>query len=137
MKKLFGFIFFIFPISCFSIPCDCQLLFLPPLQGGLEQSLKLVKVFELEEYNRYSKINYKKCRSSCSKHFGSSFYGENLTQTLRDHSAQLISEGKLPFSCVGQTQLKFPIKLKAFLGDRNLGVVEDFIEVINYDKQCF
>ncbi len=137
MKIILGFIILLISVRAFSIPCDCDVFALTPLSGGSVKEAKLLITLEVEEYSRFSKVNYSNCRKSCVKEFGRTFYGEKLTQSLRDLTAQLISEGKIPSSCINQMQVKYPIKLKVRFGMKNLGVAEDLIEVINFDNQCF
>lgn len=137
MKFFLGLSFLFFSFNSFSIPCDCKIFVGPPLIGSLHEGYKVLKVLEVEEFSVYSKRNFQKCRVSCVNEFGEYLGKNKLDQLLRDHTVQLLSEKKIGFSCVNQLNLKYPIKVKAELGSKNLGSIEDFIEVINYENRCF
>jgi hypothetical protein len=135
MKLIFFFIFLI-PLSAYSIQCDCEVRIYGPLTGPQTLGIKILKVFELEEFNRHSLSNHDLCRESCVKTFEKEVTSKRLKFELLNYSQELIEKNIIGYNCSGLTTLKFPIRTKAFLGGKGLGNVSDFIEVVSFEKAC-
>jgi hypothetical protein len=120
-----------------AIPCDCHVQSVAPIGLSSSSDPKTLKVLEVEEFSTYSNKNYSLCMKSCVQEFQEEFLGEKLNQHLRAYAGELMSAGQLGTSCAFPLELKFPIKVKAVLGSKNLGSVENFNEFIIFEVQCF
>jgi len=134
--KLIFFIVFIFSFNAFSIQCDCEVRIYGPLTGPQSLGVKILKVFELEEFSRHSSVHHDLCRESCTKTFEKEMTNKRLKLELLNYSQELIEENIIGYNCTGPTTLKFPVRVKALLGGKGLGNVSDFIEVIDFEKFC-
>lgn len=134
--KLIFFIVFIFSFNALSIQCDCEVRIYGPITGPQTLSLKILKVFELEEFSQHSSVNHNLCRESCTKTFEKEMTNKRLKFELLSYSQELIEENIIGYNCTGPTTLKFPVRVKALLGGKGLGNVSDFIEVIDFEKFC-
>ena len=73
----------------------------------------------------------------CLKTFEENLPVERMTALLIIHSSRLIREGLLGYNCTGLTTVKYPVRVKASLGNLNLGNVADQVYVVNHEEQCF
>lgn len=62
---------------------------------------------------------------------------DRLNALLVTLSQELIQEKVLGFNCTGLTTLKYPVRVKAKLGDMSLGNVENLVQVVNHEEICF
>ncbi len=62
---------------------------------------------------------------------------ERLNALLMSLTQDMINERVVGYNCTGLTTLKFPIRVKAKLGDMSLGNVEDLTQVVNFEEICF
>jgi hypothetical protein len=127
-------IFWIGPV--FAIPCDCEVRALAPLTGSHKMSPVILKTYELEEFSSFAKASSKKCQSSCLREFQRDMTQDHLIGLLETYSSQLNEEKSIGVNCTGETTLKFPIKVKAKLGKKGLGLVTSFIQVIHFNQSC-
>ena len=93
--------------------------------------------YQLEEYSSYSLKNQLECRKNCLKRFEEDMPSERLNALLMSYSQSLINEKALGYNCTGLTTLKYPVRVKASLGQLGLGNVADIIQVINHEELCF
>jgi hypothetical protein len=121
----------------FAIHCDCEVYVLPPTSGPQSIPAKKLAVFEIHEFSSYSKKSQFLCRNLCGQEVEEKLSSSDLARQLKDYSASLVENKLIGYSCSGFTTLKYPIKVKAVLGNRGLGSVADFTQVVNYTHNCF
>jgi hypothetical protein len=121
----------------FAIGCDCEIRIFSPLTGPQTLPSWTLNVFKLEEYSSFSSKNLKICRDSCLKKFQSEVLNNEIYIQLLSYSEDLIKKRLIGFNCTGVTTLKFPVRVKASLGNLGIGNVADFIQVINLQEVCF
>ena len=62
---------------------------------------------------------------------------ERLNALLVTLSKEFIDERVVGYNCTGLTTLKYPVRVKAKLGDMSLGNVEDLTQVVSHEEVCF
>lgn len=124
-------------MKAFAIGCDCEVRVHSPMTGSYQMKPNTFRVYELEEYSTYSKRNQRECRKSCAEKFQSDMTSDRLNALLLTYSQSLIDEKAVGFNCTGLTTLKYPVRVKARLGELGLGTVADFVQVVNHEELCF
>jgi hypothetical protein len=117
--------------------CDCDVRIFSPLTGSLKLEPTTFKTYELEVFSSYSVKNQNACRESCLKEFEKDMPSDRLNALLVNYGQGLIDKGVLGYNCTGLTTLKFPVRVKAKLGNLSLGNVTDFIQVVTHEQICF
>lgn len=133
MTLVFGLI----AAKAFAIPCDCEVRVHSPFTGSYQMKPNSFRVYQLEEFSTYSVRNQKVCRKSCAEKFQSDMPADRLNALLLTYSQSLIDEKAVGFNCTGLTTLKYPVRVKASLGNMGLGTVADIVQVVNHEELCF
>jgi hypothetical protein len=120
-----------------ALDCDCFIVAFAPLTGAHKASPVTLKKFELNSYDNYSSSSFLSCRNSCSQVLDKQMNMENLSSLLNAYTQNLIEKNTLGYNCTGLTTVKFPVRVKAKLGNFSLGNVADVIHVINHEQICF
>lgn len=123
--------------SAATIECDCEVQVYSPMTGSHQMSVNTLKTYTLESFSSYSLKNQKKCRLSCEEKFLEDMPTQRLNALLATYAQGLITEGAVGYNCTGLTTLKFPVRVKASMGQLGLGNVADVIQVINHEEICF
>jgi len=97
----------------------------------------VLKTYALEEYATSSMNSQLSCRRSCAEKFQDDLPAQRMTALLITYTQRLIEEKAVGFNCTGLTTLKYPVRVKAILGDRSLGNVADQMYVVNHEEVCF
>ena len=137
MKLLVFFFATIWALGAMAIPCDCEVRVHSPLTGSHQMPTSIIKTFELEEFSNYNQKNIQRCQRSCLEAFQKDMPAERLSALLVTHSMQLIEQGVLGFNCTGLTTLKYPVRVRAKLGEKGLGNVADLLQVVSHEEVCF
>lgn len=124
-------------VKAFAIPCDCEVRVHSPMTGSYQMKPSPFRVYTLEEYSTYSLRNQRDCRRSCAEKFQSDMPSDRLSALLLTYSQNLVDERAIGFNCTGLTTLKYPVRVKASLGNMGLGTVADFVHVVNHEELCF
>ncbi len=117
--------------------CDCELIAYHPLTSSYKVEPKVIKKFEIEAFGSFSKKNIESCRKLCSEEFEDKVSPKILNRMLIEYSSRLVEEGLLGYSCTSLTQIKYPLRVKAYLGGKSIGISSDFVQVIHSDQKCF
>jgi hypothetical protein len=120
-----------------ALECDCEVQIAPPLTGSHRLPINTFKTYELEEYGSYAVKNQLTCRKHCLEKFTEDMPTERVNALLVTYAQRLIQEGMLGYNCTGLTTLKFPLRVKAILGEMSLGNVADHVYVVNHEQLCF
>lgn len=123
--------------GAFAIPCDCEVLVFSPITGSHKFPPTNLKTYELEEFARPTLKSQRTCRQLCLEKFEADMPSDRLTALLLNHSARLVEARAVGHNCTGLTTLKYPVRVKARLGNRSLGNVVDLIQVVNHEEICF
>lgn len=137
MKSIVCLILLAFSFAAFAIPCDCEVRVYGPMTGSEKMESYQLKLYELEDYSTYSIKNQRTCRKLCEQEFEEKLPVSKLKEELLKYTETLVQERAVGFNCTGLTTLKYPVRVKASLGEMGLGNVSDTIQVINYEKPCF
>lgn len=139
MKFIFTLLIGLFTIGAFAktVECDCEVQVYSPMTGSYRMDVNTLKVYTLESFSSYSLKNQNKCRTSCEEKFLEDMPSERLNALLVTYAQKLISGGVVGYNCTGLTTLKFPVRVKANMGQLGLGNVADVIQVINHEEICF
>lgn len=124
-------------MSAFAIHCDCEVIVFSPMTGSITMSPNYLKSYELDDFSNYSKKSQIECRRQCLEKYENDMPTDRLRALLSKYTEQLIDSGNLGYNCTGLTTLKYPVRVKARLGQLGLGNVSDTMEVINYEVPCF
>lgn len=137
MKLLFILVLGFFTLKAFAIGCDCEVRVYSPMTGSHQMPATSLKTYQLEEYSTYAVRNQKECRKNCLENFEKDMPSDRLNALLLTYTQSLIDAGKVGYNCTGLTTLKYPVRVKASLGNLGLGTVADFVQVINHEELCF
>lgn len=137
MKLALALLLGLITFNVFAIGCDCEVNVFSPMTGSHQMKTNVFKVYELEEYSSYSVKNQRECRQNCMERFEKDMPYERLNALLITYAQGLIKEKVLGFNCTGLTTLKFPVRVKASLGNLGLGNVVDIVQVVNHEELCF
>ncbi len=127
----------ILTFNVYAIECDCEIRVYSPISGSHKMIPTPLKVYQLEEYDTYSRKNQWHCRKACLEKFQSDMPSVQLYALLSLYSERMIEEAMVGFNCTGLTTLKYPVRVKASLGPMGLGNVADQMVVVNHEEQCF
>jgi hypothetical protein len=137
MMKLIVFLHFVFCLSAFAVPCDCEVRVHSPLTGSYKMAPVVIETYQLEHYSFISRKSIRLCQNACLKAFQKDMPANRLNALLETYSMQLIEQKTIGHNCTGLTTLKFPVRVRALLDDKGLGNVADIVQVINHEKVCF
>lgn len=137
MKVILIFILSLITANAFAIGCDCEVRIYSPITGSYKMSPNSFKTYELEEFSSYHVKNQIACRESCLKKFEDDMPSDRMNALLMSYAQSLISEGSVGYNCTGLTTLKFPVRVKASLGELGLGNVSDTVRVVTHEQLCF
>lgn len=137
MRPIFFFLLFLWSSTVFAVSCDCEVMVYAPMTGSHSLSPNRLKTYELEEFSSYSRKNQLECRQLCAEAFQKDMPTSRLTALLLTYSERLIENKLLGHNCTGLTTLKYPVRVKAVLGQVGIGNVADFIHVVNHEQRCF
>lgn len=137
MKLYFFISIFFFSLRAFALSCDCEVIAYPPLNGPQNLAPYSLELYELEEFGSYKLKNQLKCRRSCGEAFKKNMSSTKIKEMLLSYSRTLLEKNVIGFNCTGLTTLKYPVRVKAKIGDFKLGNVENFVQVINHEEFCF
>ncbi len=139
MAQLLGFIVIAMVMgnSAWAVDCDCSVVAYSPLTASHLLPTVTLRRFELEGYDNRSISSQLGCRKSCLKSFEKEMNHRSLNSLLVAHTQNLIESKVVGFNCTGLTTLKFPVRVKAKLGNLGLGHVADVIHVVNHEQICF
>jgi hypothetical protein len=127
----------ILAFNVYGVECDCEIRVYSPTTASHQISTTPLKNYQLNSYDSYSKNNQWHCRKSCLQKFHEDMSTVRLSALLTLHSERLIEEGLVGFNCTGLTTFKYPVRVKASLGEKGLGNVTDQIVVVNHEERCF
>ena len=123
--------------AAIAVPCDCEVRVHPPLTGSHRMAPNIIKNYELEEFSSFAPKNIQLCRQLCLAEFERDMPAARLNALLVTYSMQLIDQRVIGFNCTGLTNLKYPVRVKAKLGQKLLGNVADIVQVISHEEVCF
>lgn len=135
--KLITLFFILFSFEAFALGCDCEVRVASPITGSYQMQQNNFRTYELEEFSTYSMKNQNECRKLCLKRFEEDMPAARLNALLITYAQGLIQEGALGYNCTGLTTLKFPVRVKASLGNLGLGNVADLVQVVSHEEVCF
>jgi hypothetical protein len=107
------------------------------MTGPHQMQPNTLKVYELEEFSSYSAKNQRTCRQSCLEKYEADMPSDRLQALLLTYAQNLIQEKALGYNCTGLTTLKFPVRVKASIGQLGLGNVSDIVQVVTHEELCF
>ena len=137
MRLLMSLLLMALSLPSFALECDCTVSIHSPLTGPIKLEPTVARRYELQSFDSYSVRNQLQCRKLCVDKFEEDLPSGRLAQMLKTHSQDLINGRVLGFNCTGFTTLKFPIRVKAQLGEMSIGNVADEIHIINHEEICF
>ncbi len=137
MKFFFFILLLCWSWTSFAIPCDCEVRVHSPLTGSYKMPPVVIKTFELENYSSYASKNMTTCQNSCLEEFQKEMPATRLSALLVTYSMELIEQKVLGYNCTGLTTLKYPVRVRAKLGNKGLGNVADLVQVVNHEEVCF
>lgn len=124
-------------LTAFAIPCDCEVRVHTPITASHQIEPIIIKIYNLEDYSTYARRNINQCRKTCLDEFQKDMPADRLSALLVTYSQELIGEKQVGYNCTGLTNLKFPVRVRAKLGNQGLGNVADFVQVVSHDEVCF
>jgi hypothetical protein len=137
MKILIWTLALILSFQALAIPCDCEVRVHSPLTASLQIQPLIIKTYELEEYSNFSQKNINQCRQTCQNEFQKDMPADRLSALLLTYTQELIEKKQVGYNCAGLTTLKFPVRVRAKLGNRGLGNVSDLVQVVSHEEVCF
>jgi hypothetical protein len=120
-----------------ALDCDCTVTIHTPLTGPIKLEPTVLRQFELRSFDSYNVRNQLECRKLCTEKFEAELPSARIDEILRTHSQDLINGRTLGYNCTGLTTLKYPVRVKAQLGQMSLGNVSDQMHIINHEEICF
>ncbi len=123
--------------AALAVNCDCEVRVYSPMTGSHQMPATSFKTYQLDEFASYSTQNQLMCKDLCLKEFNEDMPVARMNALLLTYSQRLIEEKTLGYNCTGLTTLKYPVRVKASLGNIGLGNVIDQIYVVNHEEVCF
>lgn len=136
MRYLFV-VLFLFSPSLFAATCDCEVRVYHPTTASQKINSAVMMDYQLETFDSYSVKNQRRCRALCLQKFREDLPTPRLSALLQTLSQRLIEERVVGYNCTGLTTFRYPLRVKARLGRKSLGNVEDRMEVVTHEEACF
>ncbi len=136
MKK-FVLLSFLICSGARAIPCDCEVQVYHPITASHQITSAPMNEYSLQSFDTLSRRSQFKCRKLCREEFEKDMPSDRLTALLATLSQRLIAERVVGFNCTGLTSFKYPVRVKARLGDLSLGNVAERLEVVTHEEACF
>lgn len=137
MKPLLWLALLLHGTLAFAIPCDCEVRVHTPLTASHQIEPVIIKTYTLEEYSTFTAKNVGQCRQTCLEEFQKDMPADRLSALLVTYGQELIEKRTVGFNCTGLTTLKFPVRVRAKLGEKGLGNVADIVQVVSHEQVCF
>lgn len=135
-KLLLAIVFFI-PNFVLAVQCDCEIRVFHPIHASHSLKSTSLKTYSLESFDNSSRKNQLQCRESCFAKFQSDMSEERMIALLSIESQKLIEQKVVGYNCTGLTTFKYPVRVKASLGNIGLGNVIDQMYVLGHEQVCF
>lgn len=137
MVKLLLLLTMLFTVSAHAYQCDCEIRVFAPITASQNLGQTSLKTYELESFDTLSKNSQNLCRKNCEEKFQSDMTEERMNALLAIYSQKLIEEKVAGFNCTGLATFKYPVRVKASLGNIGLGNVFDQMYVVTHEEECF
>jgi hypothetical protein len=127
----------LFSRLAWSSTCECHLNAFSPIHGNTFSYKDKVMTFI---GNYHGAINVKSvhgCRQECVEMMRDKVDSDDLLVELKLRAQKMVDEETIGYNCTGTTTFKFPIEMRAYIGDRSLGSTYKSLEIVHVEKKCF
>lgn len=97
----------------------------------------VVTQFRGKYYGEYAVGAVKECRSDCAYIAQRDYDEDRLKQLLLPWVSELVEYGQAGYNCTGPTTFKVPVRVRASLGNRRLGITRESMIFLHREKSCF
>ena len=117
--------------------CMCQVVAVAPMEGSHKVENHIVAEFEGKFYGNYDYGAVRNCRSDCAIIGQRRYDEETLKDKLLPWVDELVAYGFNGYNCTGPTTFKVPVRIRASLGRRTLGIARQQMIFIHRERSCF
>lgn len=122
--------------ASFAGACYCELSAGAPLSASYklpahELGKEKVSFFDLDNDE-----TQELCRKDCQLFYKKQYPDPIVNQLLEIHANSLIRKSDLGYNCTGPTTIKYPLRMKALMDDRPIGVVRFSMGIVHLELSC-
>lgn len=117
--------------------CECELYAVSPMTASQKVENHVVAQFRGKYYGDFDASSVKECRNDCAHITQTEYDDETLKEKLLPWVNELIEYGLAGYNCTGPTTFKVPVRVRASLGERRLGISRESMVFLHREKSCF
>jgi hypothetical protein len=115
--------------------CRCDLVSGHPMEGM--STPRFIKSYDGRYYGLPTPKAKAECIDECRSAFETKVDEYYLKEELRATGESLTYNREVGVNCTGPTTMKFPVQMKAYLGESSIGISHSSIHVVHFEKICF
>lgn len=117
--------------------CQCEMYSVAPMTASQKTEKHIVAEFRGKYYGNFDYGAVKECRNDCAYIAQRDYDDERVKELLLPWVNELIEYGLAGYNCTGPTTFKVPVRVRASLGSRTLGISRESMIFLHREKNCF
>lgn len=124
-------------VSAWANYCQCQLYAVAPLSASNKTETHTIGELRGKYYGIVTARTARECRQDCAVLAQTKYDEETLQEKLTPWVDELVSSGLAGHNCTGPTSFKIPVRVRAVLENRSLGIARQEMIFIHRNRNCF
>ncbi len=116
--------------------CQCEVFASSPLSASHRLGPFSLVQFKTSYFGKWDASSVKSCRDECVTEAQRGYDANELRQRLTPIAQELIATGDVGINCTGPTDLKFPVKVRARMGEKVLGIAHETMVFLHLEQRC-
>lgn len=117
--------------------CNCEVYAVSPLTSSEKSETHTIAEVKGRFYGLSDITAVRECRQDCALNAQADFDEDTLKTKLTPWVDELVDYKLAGFNCTGPTSFKVPVRVRAKLGERTLGIAREQIIFIHRNRSCF
>ncbi|MBY0516754.1 MAG: hypothetical protein K2P81_07595 [Bacteriovoracaceae bacterium] len=126
-----------FSLNSWANYCRCEVFAIAPLASSSNLGPFPLGEFKTSYYGSLDAESQTACRAECQQVAMKDYDAKFLRELLDPIAQSLILDKRVGYNCTGLTDFKFPIRVRARIGDTSLGLAHQSMLFLHHKKNCF
>lgn len=117
--------------------CSCEIYAVSPMRDSRRIEDYTVANLRGKFYGNYDLNAVRDCRNDCAILAQEQYDETTLKDKLLPWADELVAYGLSGYNCTGPTTFKIPVRVRASLGERRLGIARQSVIFLHRERSCF
>mgnify|MGYP003390277214 CR=1 FL=1 len=126
-----------FSVSAWASYCQCELYAVHPISASNKTEIHTIDRMQGKYYGIVNAATARECRQDCAALTQQEYTEEVLQEKLTPWVDELVNSGLAGYNCTGPTSFKVPVRVRATLQSRSLGIARQSMVFIHRNRSCF